>query len=90
MIANETRSSYEQLTDTWLRTDIFIKPQTSVDRFKPWCANALMTNFHQPESTLFMLICALVGYEEARKIYEDAISSGYRFFSYGDSSLLWL
>ncbi len=80
----------ETLAGRWLRTDIFIRPKSKEDRHKPWCADALMTNFHQPESTLFMLICALVGYDNAHRIYRRAVDEGYRFFSYGDSSLLWL
>lgn len=78
------------LCDQWLRTQIFIRPRTAAERFRPWAADALMTNFHQPESTLFMLICALLGYDKARFVYAQAIASGYRFYSYGDSSLLWL
>jgi S-adenosylmethionine:tRNA ribosyltransferase-isomerase len=80
----------ETLAGKWLRTDIFIRPKSKEDRHKPWCADALMTNFHQPESTLFMLICTLVGYDNAHRIYRRAVDDGYRFFSYGDSSLLWL
>jgi S-adenosylmethionine:tRNA ribosyltransferase-isomerase len=80
----------ETLAGKWLRTDIFIRPKSKEDRHKPWCADALMTNFHQPESTLFMLICALVGSDNAHRIYRRAVDDGYRFFSYGDSSLLWL
>lgn len=79
-----------QLAGKWLRTNIFIRPETRDDRHKPWCADAIMTNFHQPESTLFMLVCSLIGYDNAHKIYKSAIDMGYRFYSYGDSSLLWL
>jgi S-adenosylmethionine:tRNA ribosyltransferase-isomerase len=49
-----------------------------------------MTNFHLPKSTLFMLICAFIGKENAFKIYEYAIKEKYRFYSYGDASLLHL
>jgi len=48
----------------------------------------LMTNFHLPKSTLFMLVCAFAGTTRIRAAYEHAIQSGYRFYSYGDSSLL--
>jgi S-adenosylmethionine:tRNA ribosyltransferase-isomerase len=48
----------------------------------------LMTNFHLPKSTLFMLVCALAGTETMKKAYAHAIATGYRFFSYGDASLL--
>jgi len=65
-------------------TDIFIKPG-----YKFQIIDGLMTNFHLPKSTLFMLVCALAGYEEMRAAYDYAVISGYRFYSYGDSSLLW-
>ena len=64
-------------------TDIFIYPGY---RFR--AADALMTNFHLPKSTLLMLVSALMGQERIRKIYGHAVNSGYRFFSYGDASLL--
>ena len=47
-----------------------------------------MTNFHLPKSTLFMLVCAFAGEARMRAAYRHAIETGYRFFSYGDSSLL--
>jgi S-adenosylmethionine:tRNA ribosyltransferase-isomerase len=65
-------------------TDIFITPGY---RFR--AADGLMTNFHLPKSTLFMLVCAFAGQDVMRGAYAHAISSGYRFYSYGDSSLLW-
>ncbi len=49
--------------------------------------NGLVTNFHQPESTLLLLVSALIG-EDWRKVYDHALQHGYRFLSYGDSSLL--
>jgi S-adenosylmethionine:tRNA ribosyltransferase-isomerase len=49
----------------------------------------LMTNFHLPRSTLFMLVCAFAGTDRMRAAYAQAIASGYRFYSYGDASLLW-
>ena len=64
-------------------TDIFILPGY---RFR--AADGLMTNFHLPKSTLVMLVSALMGVERVRKIYAHAIASRYRFYSYGDSSLL--
>lgn len=51
--------------------------------------DALMTNFHLPRSTLFMLVSALAGLDTMRAAYAHAIRSGYRFYSYGDSSLLF-
>ncbi|WP_432283413.1 tRNA preQ1(34) S-adenosylmethionine ribosyltransferase-isomerase QueA [Aminobacter sp. BA135] len=65
-------------------TDIFITPGY---RFK--FVDALMTNFHLPRSTLFMLVSAFAGLERMRDVYAHAITSGYRFYSYGDSSLLF-
>jgi S-adenosylmethionine:tRNA ribosyltransferase-isomerase len=64
-------------------TDIFITPGFD---FK--VADALMTNFHLPKSTLMMLVSALMGADRIKKIYEHAIAHEYRFFSYGDASLL--
>ncbi|WP_281858670.1 tRNA preQ1(34) S-adenosylmethionine ribosyltransferase-isomerase QueA [Litoreibacter halocynthiae] len=64
-------------------TDIFIYPGYAFQ-----IADALMTNFHLPKSTLMMLVSALMGQERVRQIYDHAISNEYRFFSYGDSSLL--
>lgn len=64
-------------------TDIFIYPGY---HFR--VADALMTNFHLPKSTLLMLVSALMGKERIDRIYAHAISQGYRFFSYGDASLL--
>ncbi len=51
--------------------------------------NILMTNFHQPSSTLLVLVSAFCGDEERRRIYQHALDSDYRFLSYGDSSLLF-
>jgi S-adenosylmethionine:tRNA ribosyltransferase-isomerase len=48
-----------------------------------------MTNFHLPKSTLFMLVSAFAGLDTMRAAYAHAIATGYRFYSYGDSSLLW-
>lgn len=64
-------------------TDIFIYPGY---RFR--VTDALMTNFHLPKSTLVMLVSALMGEDRIRRLYAHAIREGYRFFSYGDSSLL--
>jgi S-adenosylmethionine:tRNA ribosyltransferase-isomerase len=64
-------------------TDIFIYPGY---RFR--VTDALMTNFHLPKSTLLMLVSALMGQERIRAIYDHAVRHDYRFFSYGDASLL--
>ena len=65
-------------------TNIFITPGY---RFK--AVDALMTNFHLPRSTLFMLVSAFSGLETMRATYAHAIAAGYRFYSYGDASLLF-
>jgi S-adenosylmethionine:tRNA ribosyltransferase-isomerase len=65
-------------------TDIFIYPG-----FEFHVADALMTNFHLPKSTLMMLVSALMGADRVRRIYDHAIAEKYRFFSYGDASILF-
>ncbi|MEL6317985.1 MAG: tRNA preQ1(34) S-adenosylmethionine ribosyltransferase-isomerase QueA [Pseudomonadota bacterium] len=65
-------------------TDLFIRPG-----FEFRAADGLMTNFHLPKSTLLMLVAAFVGLARMRAIYAHAVREKYRFFSYGDSSLLW-
>ena len=64
-------------------TDIFITPG-----FQFQISDGLMTNFHLPKSTLMMLVSALMGVQTIKDIYAYAIAEKYRFFSYGDSSLL--
>jgi len=64
-------------------TRIFITPGY---RFR--AIDGLMTNFHLPRSTLFMLVSALMGLERMQAAYSHAIAHGYRFYSYGDASLL--
>jgi S-adenosylmethionine:tRNA ribosyltransferase-isomerase len=56
--------------------------------YKIRMANAIVTNFHQPKSTLILLVAAMIG-EDWRKVYSEALANDYRFLSYGDSSLLW-
>ncbi len=64
-------------------TDIFITPGY---QFK--VCDGLITNFHLPESTLLMLVSAFIGHAQAMALYKEAIANKYRFFSYGDASLL--
>jgi len=64
--------------------DLYIRPGY---RFR--AIDGLMTNFHLPRSTLFMLVCAFAGTEPMRGAYAHAIAAGYRFYSYGDAMLLW-
>lgn len=65
-------------------TAIFITPGY---RFK--CVDMLLTNFHLPKSTLFMLVCAFAGTERMQAAYAHAIAERYRFYSYGDACLLY-
>lgn len=64
-------------------TDIFITPG-----FRFRAVDLLLTNFHLPRSTLFMLVSAFAGLERMKQAYEHAIAARYRFYSYGDCCLL--
>jgi S-adenosylmethionine:tRNA ribosyltransferase-isomerase len=64
-------------------TRLFIKPGHA---FR--CVDALLTNFHLPESTLIMLVCAFAGFDTVMGAYRHAVAEGYRFFSYGDAMFL--
>ncbi len=65
------------------RTELFIRPGFTFHH-----TGALLTNFHLPKSTLFVLVCALAGTDLMRAAYAEAISKRYRFFSYGDCMLI--
>ena len=65
-------------------TALFITPGY---RFR--AADVMLTNFHLPRSTLFMLVCAFCGLETMQRAYAHAIETGYRFYSYGDACLLF-
>jgi len=65
-------------------TDIFIYPGKKIQ-----IADALITNFHMPESTLMMLVSAFAGYELIMNAYTQAVKEKYRFFSYGDACLIY-
>ena len=64
-------------------TDIFIYPG-----YKFKVCDGLVTNFHLPQSTLLMLVSAFIGHKQAMDLYQEAITEKYRFFSYGDVTLL--
>lgn len=64
-------------------TDIFIRPP-----YEFQAADALMTNFHLPQSTLIALVCAFAGHELTMRAYQEAIQQRYRFYSYGDCMLI--
>lgn len=88
--ADRNPSRMHDLADAWHSTELFVYPKTATDRFRPWVIDGLVTNFHQPYSTLFMLISALLGLDEAKALYRAAVEEEYRLYSYGDTSLLWL
>ena len=64
-------------------TRLFIRPG-----YQFQVVDALLTNFHLPESTLIMLVSAFAGYESVMQAYQHAVEQRYRFFSYGDA--MWL
>ena len=64
-------------------TDIFLYPGKKVHSIA-----GLITNFHLPKSSLLMLVSALIGREETLRVYREAVSQKYRFFSYGDAMLI--
>ena len=64
-------------------TEIFLYPP-----YKMKCVDALITNFHLPESTLIMLVACLTGREEILSVYKYAVENEYRFFSFGDACLI--
>lgn len=79
----ETAARSGQLQPFVGETDIFIYPG------KPFhVVDALVTNFHLPESTLLMLVSAFAGYRETMAAYAEAVREGYRFFSYGDAMFI--
>jgi S-adenosylmethionine:tRNA ribosyltransferase-isomerase len=71
------------LLNKWQETDLFIKPG---DRFTT--VDAMFTNFHQPDSTHLLLVGAFIGNSAIKEVYDHALSNGYRFLSYGDTSFL--
>ena len=80
--------------ETSVSTNGFLKPYngwTNKFIFPPYdfsVANCMITNFHTPESTLFMMICAFGGYDLMVKAYKEAIKEKYRFYTYGDAMLI--
>lgn len=81
--ALESVAKTGQLRAGFGETDLFITPGY---RFQ--CVDAMLTNFHLPESTLLMLVSAFAGYAAVMKAYQHAIEQHYRFFSYGDAMFL--
>lgn len=79
----ETAACDKRLNPYLGDTDIFIYPG-----YQFAICDGLLTNFHLPESTLLMLVAAFIGHQETMMLYQEAIKQQYRFFSYGDASLL--
>ena len=79
----ETASQDGELRAYSGETDIFIYPGYSFNS-----VDALLTNFHLPESTLLMLVCAFAGYDTTMQAYRHAVEQAYRFFSYGDAMFI--
>jgi S-adenosylmethionine:tRNA ribosyltransferase-isomerase len=77
------RMDRDGVDSIWTKTELLIAPGYSIRM-----ADGLITNFHQPRSTLLLLVSAFVG-ADWRKIYQYAMENDFRFLSYGDSSLLW-
>ena len=80
----ESASQQGELRPFYGETDIFITPGY---RFRT--VDALLTNFHFPESTLLMLVCAFAGQQQTLRAYQHAVEQRYRFFSYGDAMFLY-
>lgn len=82
--ALESASQSGELLPMKTETQLFIKPG-----YQFHDVDGLITNFHLPQSTLLMLVCAYGGYERMLKAYRHAVDQQYRFFSYGDAMLIW-
>jgi S-adenosylmethionine:tRNA ribosyltransferase-isomerase len=86
----QQKKSFCDVLGKWQSTDLFIYPSANPhEYYKPWALSGMITNFHQPKSSLFMLICALLGTKETKTLYKKALVDNYRLFSYGDACLLW-
>lgn len=83
--ASEVESDFtlDFASDFQMQCDVFLHPQNP-----PIKTDFLLTNFHLPKSTLIMLVASMVGLDEWRKIYNEAIAQKYRFYSYGDAMLI--
>lgn len=81
--ALETASQHGSIKPYQGETSIFIYPG-----YQFRCIDAMITNFHLPQSTLLMLVCAFAGYQPTMLAYQEAIKNSYRFYSYGDA--MWV
>ncbi len=77
------RAVESMFLDKMGKTDLFIRPGFEFQR-----TNAMLTNFHLPQSSLLMLVCAFAGREKVLAAYQHAVEAGYRFYSYGDCMLV--
>ena len=89
----DSRTALQSLL-AWMRTNDkeFLVTKTQiiiVPGYQPRLATAIITNFHQPSSTLLLLVAALIG-DQWKKVYDYALKNNFRFLSYGDGSLLWI
>ncbi len=82
--ALEAASVSGQLLPHEGETKLFLTPGSQFST-----VDAMLTNFHLPESTLLMLVCAFGGYKQTLAAYQEAVNQRYRFFSYGDAMLVW-
>jgi S-adenosylmethionine:tRNA ribosyltransferase-isomerase len=82
-LAAEQRQAKNLLEPYFSDTNIFLYPGKT---FR--VTDALITNFHLPESTLVMLVCAFAGYQNTMQAYQSAVAERYRFFSYGDAMFI--
>lgn len=77
------RFGQQSAAEDWLETQLFLAPGDQVES-----VDALITNFHLPESSLIMLVATLIGREKTLELYRLAVEQNYRFFSYGDGMLI--
>ncbi len=86
----DMRENLLQQSEKWHTTQLFLYPRVPSERLFPLVGDALITNFHQPGSTLVMLVASLLGYGFWKELYQHAVQQKYRFLSYGDSCLFVL
>jgi len=88
--ATEDLFSKDKESDEWNSTELFIYPKTQEDRYRSVVFDGIITNFHQPDSTLIMLMAGLLGLQAVQRCYQFALGNDFRFLSYGDSGIYYL
>lgn len=89
ILCQRDRGQAFHFTDTMQSSDLFICIENTQDRYTPWLADGMITNFHAPRSTLLMMVSALMGYHTIRHLYHHALlDDTIRLLSYGDASLM--